>query len=342
MKPRALRSASRTALLGVLAACGGGSFTASSKIQSVRILATVADQPYAKPGSTVKLTTLAADGRTDRSTAMKLYWLPISCSNPPGDVYYACFASLAGRPTAGGSGGTGGPMLQPGVDLTPFLPQGPDFTVKVPGDVITTHRPQPGSVAPFGTVFAFNIACAGHIEIIPFDPNNINPQAPPIGCFDASHNQLGPDDYVIGFTEIFSFDAITNENPTIDHATLQSMPVDPALGLTFDHCGGNSGTSCLENDIDVVVPDSSWEVNPGDVDPQTNTQHHEVLWVDYYATDGDFGSDAKLLYDAIAGKLPDPHVTYTPPDHPAELTMWIVVHDNRGGTAWLVLPVHVR
>jgi hypothetical protein len=338
-----LRPIFRVVVLGALAACGSGAFEASSKVTSVRILATAVDQPYATPGTTVTLTTLAADGRIDPPTPMTLYWLPISCSDPQGDAYYACFAALAGRQAAGGTGGgTGGPVLKPGVDLTPFLPQGNTFSVKVPTDVITTHKAVPGSVAPFGTVFAFNIACAGHVEILPFDPGNINPQAPPIGCFDASHTQLGPDDYVIGFTEVFAYESITNANPVITNATLQGAAVDPVLGITFDHCGGSTGVECLENDIDVVVPESSWEVNPGDIDPATNTPHHEVLWVDYYATGGDFGSTAKLLYDAVAGKLPDPHVTYTAPDYAGEQTMWIVVHDNRGGVSWLVVPLHVR
>jgi hypothetical protein len=329
----------RWLLFGALVACGSGAFEPASKIVSVRILATQADLPYAKPGDTVKLTTLAADGRADKSTPMTLYWLPFTCEDPPNDAYYGCFAQLAGRTTGKGGTGSGGgaPTLPPGVDLTPFLPQGPNFELKVPADVVDAHPKVMGS-DQYGTVFAFNIACAGHLEIVPIDPSNRNPQATPIGCFDANHKQLGPDDYVIGFTEIFSFaDGRANANPVIDHATLSGNAVDPAQGITVDHCGSN----CPETDIDVVVPDSSWEVNPGDVDPN-GTQHHEVLWVDYYAPDGAFGSDAKLLYDAVQGRLPDTHVKYYAPQTAGDRTLWIVVHDNRGGTAWLALPLHVR
>jgi hypothetical protein len=85
----------------VSVACGAGDFDPASKITSVRVLATRADKPFAKPGDDVTIEALAVDGRADRSTPMHVYWLPISCINPRGDLYYACFAALAGQVLGG-------------------------------------------------------------------------------------------------------------------------------------------------------------------------------------------------------------------------------------------------
>src|SRR5215471_4846300 len=94
-------------LLGMAAfvafvACGVGDFDPASKVDSVRILALRADEPYAKPGDAVHLEVLAVDQRADRSRPMTIYWIPFVCLNPPNDAYYACFA-----PGGGGDGGAG-------------------------------------------------------------------------------------------------------------------------------------------------------------------------------------------------------------------------------------------
>src|SRR5580658_7616832 len=81
--------------------CGLGDFPAISSITSVRILASRADEPYAKPGDTVHVDVLAVDGRAVKTTPMHVYWLPFACENPPEDLYYLCFEQLGG----GGDGG---------------------------------------------------------------------------------------------------------------------------------------------------------------------------------------------------------------------------------------------
>jgi hypothetical protein len=118
----------------VASSCAPTGFKDESQIETVRIIASAADEPYAKPGDTVNVTVLAFDGRPVQPEPMTLYWLPFVCENPEGDAYFACFEKLAagggdaGAPD-GGSGGSGaGAILKPGVDLTPLLPTGPSFS----------------------------------------------------------------------------------------------------------------------------------------------------------------------------------------------------------------------
>jgi hypothetical protein len=148
------------ALVAAAIACGPADFDPSTKLNSVRILASRIndDKAYAKPGDSVEVEVLAFDGRAQKPRPMQIYWIPFPCVNPSGDLYYACFAdpaSAAGGTGGGADGGAGAPgvgqalgQLKPGVDLTPFLPTGPKFKVDVPSNIIDAHPPVVGASAP--------------------------------------------------------------------------------------------------------------------------------------------------------------------------------------------------
>ena len=82
------------------------------------------------------------------------------------------------------------------------------------------------------------------------------------------------------------------------------------------------------------------ELNPSDV--SRDGQLHEQIWVDYYSDLEKFDDDSRLLFDTRAGRVSDPAVTFRSPKDPIDGTLWAVVHDNRGGAAWIVLPLHIR
>ncbi len=90
--------------------------------------------------------------------------------------------------------------------------------------------------------------------------------------------------------------------------------------------------------IGPVVPLSSWELAGGGT--------HEEIWADYYSTFGSFNSTTRLLYDPTTGAIAVPDTTFQPPvGQPADQldgTIWIVVHDNRGGATWVTVPVHLQ
>jgi hypothetical protein len=372
-----LRSSLRHALVLVAGAwsmtsCAPSGFADPTIVQTVRILASSADQPYAPPGADVNLQVLAYDGRKTQTEPMTIYWLPVVCENPQDDAYYACFqqfANAASGPGAGGGrdagadgGGGGGGLGQyigPGGVLH-GVPTGPSYTFRMPSDAVTSHPAEQGTPVPYGLAILFNVACAGHLQLVPIDPSNQNPQAVPLGCFDSSGNQLGPDDWVLGFTRIYAYDKVRNADPVISYVDVagKHLPVTPQPGapqvytapacssdtgcLSMPVCTG-SGSDC-QVQMGPVVPASSWEVNPEQTDVHGNPVHEE-LWVDFYATFGNLGDDARLLYDPVTGSVGDPtrtDTTFQGPSTAGTGNIWMIVHDNRGGVAWVTIPVLVH
>jgi hypothetical protein len=214
----------------------------------------------------------------------------------------------------------------------------------MPADAVTGHKPIAGTQVPYGIAIAFNIACAGHIEVVPLDPTSDNPVQIPLGCFDTNGNQLSPDNYVIGYVRVYAFDTVTNANPVIDHVDLQGQPVDLMQGFTVAHCDASRRANCPTVKIGPVVPASSQELNPEDVDTDGHPLEEEI-WADFYSTFGSFSSAARLLYDPRTGSVGGPDKTnneFAPPDTPGDGFIFIVVHDNRGGASWVQVPAHVN
>jgi hypothetical protein len=326
--------------------CSPADFQSQTVIDTVRILASRASEPRAKPGDTVNLEVLAYDGRTNPSEKMNIYWLRIPCLNPAADAYYSCFTQFgpgdagASSPTdAGAAADAGGAsaLLRPGVDLShsPLIATGPSFSYQMPEDIIV---PRTGVSPSYGLVIVFNFACAGKsLEFVPIDPNNGNPQQIPIGCFDANHDPVGADAFVFGFTRIYAYDQPDEANPVI-------TAVDaPGQSLAFDADSGTTaaftvpictGVNCPHHPIGPVVPPS--------------TPAGKQVWADFFSTVGTFTSDARLLYDPMA-TLSIPSGTddnfMAPSDlsgAPAQNFIWIVVHDDQGGADWVTVPLQVN
>jgi hypothetical protein len=366
-----------------LASCGPSGFQDEALVNGVRILATRADLPYAKPGDTVTLSVLAADGRTSKPEPMVVYWFPITlagpvnlpcdapkstclpkadfvCEDPTDDAYYACFASLVdgGAPDGGSSGGAGGEKLPigPGIDLSPFLPQGPTFSVPLSQNIIKKHTPVMGKTYPYGIAIVFNMACAGHPQLLPPNSSNLSFNQLPVGCFDKNGNMLDADSYVVAYATIYAYDNLTNANPVISDMVYQGKDMDGGFvgdssvedvgsfgdaDIVVPTCTNTNTKDCPTYSFNIAVPSSSWEVDPQDLG--SNGQPlHEQIWVDYYWTAGTFSDDSRLVYDPTVGYVGNTAVSMTAPSSPTPATFWAVVHDNRGGVAWDVVPFTVR
>lgn len=346
--------------------CAPSGFADPTLVQTVRILASGADQPYAAPGADVTVNVLAYDGRKTQTEPMTMYWLPFVCENPLDDAYYACFQQFAseaagsydGGAPRGDAGAGAGKFIGPGGVLQ--VPTGPNYSFQMPSDAVTSHPTVPGTPVPYGLAIIFNVACAGHLQLVPIDPSNQNPQTVPIGCFDSNGNQLGPDDWVFGFTRIYSYDKIKNANPVISYVDVggKHLPVTPQPGApqvyTAPAC--NSGTGCLSMPVCTsggsnchvqmgpVVPESSWEVNP-ELNDMNGKPLHEQLWVDFYSSLGSVQDEARLLYDPVTGSVGDPSHTDTTFEGPSTAgtgNVWMIVHDSRGGAAWVTIPLLVH
>ena len=348
MKQRRWIGAARVVgvLVGSALACNPASFDPVSRLDSVRILASRADKPYAKPGDTVNIDVLAVDARPVQAVPMRIFWIPFTCINPPQDLFYLCFTALGARDggvvpsgDAGVNPGLGG--LEPGVDLTQFLQEGPHFTMKIPPDILHPPTAAGQGTDEYGLAIAFNIACAGHVELLPADASNRSIEQVPIGCFDAQHNQLGPDQFVVGFTRVYAYKTRTNANPVLSGVSFNGHPADLVQGETVAPCTAAKSADCTKFALDVTVDPSSQEIDPGDLD-SSGQPRREQIWVDYFETDGDLDDDARLLYDPVQGKITGTATNYRAPSNTGEALIFSVVHDNRGGTAWDALHVHVH
>jgi hypothetical protein len=325
----------RFVFLGLPALCAlavgcGNNFDPASKVESIRILAERADEPYAKPGDTVVVDLLAADNRKDKSSPMALFWIPSPCVNPFDDAYYNCYPSFESQ-------------FERGVDLTPQLIGGPQLSFQVPADTLTQSGSSQSGI-PYGSAIVFSMACGGHVQYV--GQRGTSPQAVPFACFDANGNELGPDDFVFAYARVFVFADRTNANPTIDGLTLNGQPVDPTAGITLDHCPkpGPSASwdpKCPTVSIDVVVPPSSQELDPSNIDTHGNVRR-ESLWVDYFLTDGHVKNDVQVIYDPALGRVSPSGDDFEAPGTAGDHTLWAVVHDNRGGVNWIEIPVHAR
>ena len=338
------------ALVAALFACGSEGFDPQSKVDSVRMFVVRADKPYAKPGETVTLDALFGDARQDRSRLAKLYWIPILCLNPQGDLYYLCFAPPGdgGRqaggtrlvpvgPLADAGAGASNPFasIPTGVDLGPFLPQGPTFSFRMPDDAV---KPREGS-DPYGLAIVFNILCAGRVEFAARDPEG-GAQQVPVLCSDENGVKLPPKDYVIGISRVYAWSDRVNTNPVVEKLLFEGKDVVPAEGITIEKCTTEKESDCKENKIDLRVSDSSWESNPSEVTREGELR--EQIWVSYYSDLGKFDEDARLLFDTRQGRVSESDATFRAPKDAVDGTLWAVVHDNRGGAAWIVVPLHIR
>lgn len=327
------------ALALALASCLKVDFDPASVVNTVRIFATRADKPYAKPGEKVSLEMLAFDGRPQKARPMTLYWIPIPCVNPPKDLYYLCFAQFAAGGGGAGSatGASSAVSFTAGTDLTDLLPKGPTFSFTMPENAITSHAPTPGAPAPYGLAIVFNIACAGRVKL---EAPGENPQSVPLGCYDDAGQKLSADDYVIGFTRVYAYADVANQNPPITNVTFEGEPVGKD-GIVVDHCTKEQFKDCDEKKLGVTVPDEASEVNPLSKSSNGDPQREQV-WVAYYGTAGRFGSEIRLLFDPSEGRVPDPDNKLRIPREPGTGLLWVIVRDNRGGATWQPITLTVR
>ncbi len=318
-------------LLFVLAfgGCQSG-FDPANMVSSVRVLATKVDKPYAAPGDTVTLETLAIDGRADRSRPMKLVWFPFLCTNPENEAYYRCFGNL--------SGGSSAIPIPKDTDLTDLLPSGSTYKVTIPSDIIAKHAPPPTG-ENYGLAIVFQMACAGRVKFVSVDPDALSLQNAPIGCFDESGIRLGPDDYVLSFTRIYAYEKRVNQNPPIEQLVVDGQAAP--FGFSINRCTESKPENCAFARIDTHSPDNAQEVREGDLDGEGKTRNEQV-WVTYYTSGGRFDADAKLLFDVETGRVPESSNKFRAPSAPGWYRLWAVVHDNRNGINWLEVPFEVR
>src|SRR4051812_49342976 len=181
--------------LSLLTSVGcGANFDPESELKSLRVLGVKKDKPYAQPGDDVNLQLLWHDPK-GRSDVQRMFLG--GCINPAGDLYYACFPQYAQK-------ALGGTLPTPGM--------GDTYGVTLPSDIISGRE---GSFQPgqphYGLYIVFFAVCAGTITLETAAPAKTDGSAGlPIRCLDAAGKPLGSDDFVVGYSSIYSFEGVSN------------------------------------------------------------------------------------------------------------------------------------
>ena len=348
----------------VLTTCGGASFDDPSKIKGLRVLAVQKSAPYPKPGDLVNIKLIFWDGKSSEEDPRNILVAisPIPCENPRGDLYYNCLTELGGTPDGGGvaDGGEpdadvpdGGALARdlPSIASSDFIRAEPpeqagawqdpkhvrQTSVRISPDIIERHAVTPG-VQPYGLAYVLFVACAGIPRAVP----NATPNKLPFGCFDADGNELGADDFVIGYTSLYVYNDRVNNNPVIDDflldaASLAGTTTDETLVPHIPSCKESDRSKCPKYTLKPAINRS--QTVEKDDDPNAKTpdgqQLEEQAWVNYYITAGELKSSVRLVNDATQGWNEKHEAEYTAPAEPGPVRVFAVVHDNRGGVAWV-------
>jgi len=353
----------------VLSGCGGASFDDPSKIKGLRVLAVQKSSPYPKQGEQVNIKLLFWDGKSTDESPRNILVLFLSdllglCVNPPGDLYFNCFSGRDGGAPGGGMPDTGLPDPDGGMpdaevadasrarENTSLLPspfvtatrpheaslfQDPahvrQTNIVIPGDIITKRAP---GIEPYGLAYVLFMACAGIPRLVP----NAAPGKLPFGCFDADGRELGADDFVIGYTSMYVFDDRSNQNPVVDDflfdsASLAGSTIDETLVSHVPSCKESDRTKCPKHTLKPVINKALTDEEDPSARSPDGQPLREQAWVNYYITAGELKSSVRLVNDATQGWNEKNEAEYTAPAEPGPVRVFAVVHDNRGGVAWV-------
>lgn len=203
----------------------GPSFDPPSELHSLRVLGVEKDRPYAQPGDVVNLQMLWQDASPTRGRKVHIAWTP-PCFDPAGDLYYACFAD-------------------PSVFAGTFTYDQETASFTVPQDIVS-RRPAPtrSNNAAYGITYVFFALCAGEFTPLP----RTSETSFPVGCKDADGKLLGADDFVAGYTAVYSFENFSNHNPVISGFRFDRHEIAAASsnnagagGATGDEAGAGDG-----------------------------------------------------------------------------------------------------
>jgi hypothetical protein len=207
----------------------------------------------------------------------------------------------------------------------------------------------------FGISFAFFAACAGELRPRPSRTDRV-----PLACVDPESGvELGSGDFVQGFATLPTFEGATNQNPDLLALTFDSLElVDQECGVDED-CDGLGGAdpgkfACAESRrcAPVVPPCGSDddcprylvfpEIDETSAEKLAGEDIEEIVWANFYATDGDFQTAAQLVNDRATGWVEEHGAYWVPPDVPGTFDVHVTVHDERGGADWSSFEVVVR
>lgn len=322
-----------------------------SRVETLRIIGVRKSAPYARPGERVDLHMLYEDGSGEERDVETFFafW----CVNPPGDLFSQCLAEP--------------PNEEVGAQ---FVNNSSSFSIDLPEDALRDSLVDP-SLPRQGTAFVFYGVCAGRLDGQLVKNGMLNEDvltdvasggALMPRCLDEDGNELGAEDFVIGYSTILIFENLRNENPIITGFEVDGMEV--SVDCVDEQCeapfavpeleGCQEGVPCLdaceddgqlglcpEINIAVRVDEQSAEDDTF-ADLAYGADLQESLWVSYFVDRGNVSAPLRLVNDATEGWQSDYGSAILAPKEPGHLRIWAAVRDNRGGVSWTRLPAYVR
>src|SRR5262249_53747600 len=139
----------------------------------------------------------------------------------------------------------------------PPLGVGDTFDVQIPSDIISGRMGpfEPGQPR-YGLYIVFFAVCAGTLDFdMDAQPDAVGSTGLPIRCLDDDGKPLASEDFVVGYSSIYSFKGVSNENPvfTLDDAGQGSFLVagsELAADCVGDACQGAAAVEAIDCDAD--------------------------------------------------------------------------------------------
>jgi hypothetical protein len=288
-------------------------FDPGSRVNSFRVLAQETDVPFAKPGETVNIDSLSYDpqGRT-------VTWAWGACVNPTASTVQGCLDKIGNDAANTGS--------------SQVLAQGPGlshFSYTVPSDALDAL---PEAARGSALVGVLSVACPGDLSFEQ-SANDL-----PFACKEAGTGRdFALDEYVVGLKRIQVRSHDRNQNPQIEQVLFDGAdwPADEVKTVVACDTDKNDYATCADNTKHkVAARPTAASVESGQ--SELGVAFTEQVIIEYYATEGVFEYDVKIAAEPETGWAARKAASGK------DLTLWMVVHDDRGGATWAERHVHVQ
>jgi hypothetical protein len=218
----------------------------------------------------------------------------------------------------------------------------------------------------YGLIYAFFAVCAGEVQF----ERSSQQGALPLVCRNSQGEKLGPEDFVVGYTSLYVFDDpdVQNQTPAVMEGLEvagNTLPSDcigadcmgPEKPISFDiadpiDCeaeGERCFDSCKDDGDDTCPKINIRPLLSPDIAERDDVSAKyydrdvgEQMWINYYADRGGLKSEARLLNDATTGWNEDYGTSFYAPKEPGLVTIWSVIHDNRGGANWVRARLRIK
>jgi hypothetical protein len=288
-------------------------FDPGSRVTSFRVLGQQVDEPFAKPGETVSVTSLSYD-----PAGRPVTWAWAACINPASASVTGCIDKIAEQSSESGDS----PILAQGLEMS-------QFTYTIPEGVLDAIPENARSGAFVGLL---SVACPGDLSLTP-GQNGV-----PFQCLEAgTQRELALDEYVVGLKRVQVRTTDRNLNPVVERVTFdgQDWPEEEVKVVTACDTDGNDYKKCSDaskHQLSAIPTAASVESGS----TQFGAAFTEQVIIEYYATEGIFEYEIKIAAE------PETHWAARKAASGKDLTLWMVVHDDRGGATWAQRQVHVQ